>query len=120
MKMKGNSKARASKNKKIKLHVRTDDLVQVISGKSKGQTGKVAAVSVREGKVIVEGVNVATKHLKPRQEGTVGSIVKVSAPLYASKVMLICPKCNKPTRIAHGFDENNKKMRKCKHCANLF
>lgn len=102
------------------LHVRTNDFVQVISGKNKGQTGKVAAVSVKEGKVIIEGVNVATKHLKPRQQGTTGSIVKVSAPLYASKVMLVCPKCNQVTRIAHGFDEDNKKMRKCKKCANLF
>lgn len=103
-----------------KLHVKTNDLVQVISGKNKGQQGKISAVSVKEGKVIVEGVNVATKHLKPRQQGTAGSIVKVSAPLYASKVMLVCPKCDKVTRIAHGFDKDNKKMRKCKHCGNLF
>lgn len=105
---------------KRKLHVKTEDLVQVISGKNKGQTGKVAAVSVKEGKVVVEGVNIATKHLKPRQEGTAGSVVKVAAPLYASKVMLVCPKCGKTTRLAHGFDESGKKKRKCKHCANLF
>lgn len=103
-----------------KVHVKTNDLVQVISGKNKGQTGKVAAVSVKEGKVIVEGVNVATKHLKPRQQGTAGSIVKVAAPLYASKVMLVCPKCSKPTRVGRCFDESGKKMRKCKRCANLF
>lgn len=103
-----------------KIHVKTNDMVQVVSGKNKGQTGKVAAVSIKEGKVVVEGVNIATKHLKPKQQGMAGSLVKVAAPLHASKVMLVCPKCSKPTRLAHGFNENNKKMRKCKHCANLF
>ncbi len=106
------------KNKK--LHVRTGDLIKVISGKEKNKTGKVLAVSIKEGKVVVEGVNIATKHLKPRQQGTTGSIVQVAAPMYASKVMLMCPKCNKATRIAHGFDNSSKKMRKCKHCENLF
>lgn len=106
--------------KNRKLHVRTGDLIKVISGKEKNKTGKVLAVSIKEGKVVVEGVNIATKHLKPRQQGTIGSIVQVAAPMYASKVMLMCPKCNKATRIAHGFDGSNKKMRKCKHCESLF
>ncbi len=106
--------------KKRKLHVKTGDFVQVISGKNKGKTGKVSAVSLKEGKIIVDGVNIATKHLKPKQQGSAGSIVQVAAPIYASKVMLVCPKCNKKTRIAHGFDSSNKKMRKCKNCENLF
>lgn len=103
-----------------KIHVKTNDLVKVISGKEKGKTGKVAAVSIKEGKVIIEGLNIAKKHLKPRQQGMAGSVVRVAAPLYASKVMLVCPKCSKPTRLAHGMNEENKKMRKCKHCAALF
>ena len=105
---------------KRKLHVRTGDEVQGISGREKGKTGKVAQVSLKEGKVIIEKVNLSKKHLKPRQQGAVGSIVDVESPMYASKVMLVCPKCSKPTRIAHGFDEKGRKMRKCKHCDNLF
>ena len=103
-----------------KLHVKTGDEVKVISGKEKGKTGKVVAVSSKEGKVIIEKVNISKKHLKPRQQGAVGSIVDVESPMYASKVMLVCPKCGKATRVAHGFDENGNKKRKCKHCDNLF
>lgn len=103
-----------------RMHVKTGDMVKVISGKSKGQVGKVAAVSIKENKVIVEKINIAVKHLKPRSQGEAGSIVKVEAPMYASKVMLVCPKCNKTTRLAHGFDVNNEKKRKCKECGNLF
>lgn len=103
-----------------KLHVKTGDEVKVISGKDKGKTGKVVGVSTKEGKVIVEKINIATKHLKPKQQGATGSIVKVEAPMYASKVMLVCPKCKKTTRLAHGVDEDGKKKRQCKHCSNLF
>lgn len=105
---------------KRKLHVKTGDEVMVISGKDKGKTGKVVAVSLKEGKVIVEKINISKKHLKPRRQGEVGSIVDVESPMYASKVMLVCPKCSKATRIAHGFDDDGNKKRKCKHCNNLF
>ena len=105
---------------KRKLHVKTGDEVMVISGKDKGKTGKVVAVSLKEGKVIVEKVNISKKHLKPKRQGEVGSIVDVESPMYASKVMLVCPKCSKATRIAHGFDDDGNKKRKCKHCGNLF
>ena len=105
---------------KRKLHVKTGDEVKVISGKDKGKTGKVVAVSLKEGKVIVEKVNISKKHLKPKRQGEVGSIVDVESPMYESKVMLVCPKCSKATRIAHGFDDDGNKKRKCKHCGNLF
>ncbi len=105
---------------KQKLHVKTGDQVQVLSGREKGKRGKIVQVSLKERKVIIEKVNLSKKHLKPRQQGAVGSIVDVESPMYASKVMLVCPKCSKPTRIAHGFDEKGKKMRKCKHCDGLF
>lgn len=105
---------------KRKLHVKTGDEVMVISGKDKGKTGKVVAVSLKEGKVIVEKINISKKHLKPRRQGEVGSIVDVESPMYASKVMLVCPECSKATRIAHGFDDDGNKKRKCKHCNNLF
>ncbi len=105
---------------RAKLHVKKGDNVMVISGKDKGKTGKVVGVSAKEGKVIVEKINIATKHLKPRQQGQMGSIVKVEAPMYASKVMLVCPECGKATRLAHGLDKDGKKMRRCTHCNATF
>lgn len=103
-----------------KLHIKTGDTVLVISGKDKGKTGKVLEVSPKEGKVIVEKINIATKHMKPRQQGATGNILKVEAPMYASKVMLVCPKCKKATRLAHQVAEDGKKMRRCTHCGEMF
>ena len=84
-----------------KMFVKTGDTVMVLSGKSKGVKGEVIAVSPKENKVIVKNVNVATKHVKPRKMGEQGGLVKVESALYASKVQLVCPKCNKPTRVGH-------------------
>ena len=78
-----------------KMHVKAGDTVKVLSGRERGKEGKVIAVSPKEGKVIIEGCNMVTKHVKPRQMGQQGGIVKAEAPLYASKVMPICPKCGK-------------------------
>lgn len=100
---------------KKKIHVKTGDTVMVISGKDKGKTGKVLEVSPKEGKVIVEDINIVTKHVKPRREGEAGGIMKVPGAMYASKVMLYCPKCKKPTRIAHKVS-GDRKVRVCKHC----
>ena len=99
---------------KNKVHVKTGDNVIVLSGKDRGKKGKVLEVSPKEGKIIVEGLNIAKKHLKPRRAGQAGGIVKVEAPLYACKVMAVCPKCGKPTRLAHKI-ENGVKSRVCKH-----
>ena len=110
-----------------KVHVKTGDTVILLTGKyedkydSKGdrKTGKVAQVSPKEGKVIVEGINVITKHVKPTRVGQQGGIVKTEAPIYASKVQLVCPKCGKPTRIGHVI-EGDKKLRVCKKCGKSF
>ena len=104
-----------------KVHVKTGDTVVVLSGKDKGKQGKVLAVSPKEGKVIVEGVNIATKHVKPTQMGQSGSVVKVEAALFACKVMAICPHCKKPTRLAHAIVDG-KKVRVCNHkdCAKAY
>ena len=91
------------------------DTVMVISGKDKGKTGKVLEVSPKEGKIIVEDINIVTKHVKPRREGEAGGIMKVPGAMYASKVMLYCSKCKKPTRIAHKVSGDSK-VRVCKHC----
>lgn len=108
-----------------KVHVKTGDTVQVISGKDRGKTGKVLAVSPKEGKVIVEGINIVKKHMKPRQQGQLGEILEVEGAMYASKVMLVCPKCKKPTRLGHkvvGDGDKQRKMRVCKHadCGETF
>ena len=97
------------------MNIRKDDKVVVISGKDKGKEGKVLIANPKEGKLVVEGVNVATKHQKPRKQGEEGGIIKVETPIYACKVMVICPKCGKPTRVAHKLDAG-KKVRVCKKC----
>ncbi len=98
-----------------KVHVKTGDTVVVISGDDKGAKGKVLAVSPKEGKVIVEGINQVKKHVKPRKMGDKGGIVTAEAPMYASKVQIYCSGCKKATRIAHK-DEDGKKIRVCAKC----
>ena len=97
------------------LHVKTGDNVMIISGKDKGKTGKVLAVSPKEGKVIIEGRNMVTKHVKPRRQGEQGGIVKAEGAINASKVMPVCPKCGKATRVAHTV-KDGKSVRVCRKC----
>ena len=97
------------------MNVKKNDTVVVLSGKDKGKKGKVLSVDPKAGKVIVEKVNVATKHQKPRRQGEEGGIISKETPIYACKVMAVCPKCNKPTRPAYKV-EGGKKTRVCKHC----
>ena len=98
------------------LHVRKDDTVVVLSGKDIGKQGKVLATEPKTGMVLVEGVNIVHRHTKPRRQGEQGGIIKKEAPLYACKVMRVCPKCNKPTRLAHKIKEDGTKTRVCKKC----
>jgi large subunit ribosomal protein L24 len=97
------------------LHVRKDDTVMIISGKDRGKTGKVLEVSPKEEKVIIEGRNMVTKHVKPRRQGQLGGIVKAEGPIYACKVMPVCPKCKKATRVGHELSDSGK-IRICKKC----
>ena len=99
-----------------KVHVKTGDTVVVLSGKDKGKQGAVLAVSPKEGKVIVEKVNMVTKHVKPRRMGEPGGIVKAEGAMYASKVQIVCPRCKKPTRIGHKLFEDGSIARICKKC----
>ena len=103
-----------------KLHVRKDDTIVVLSGKDKGKQGKVLETSPKENKVIVEGINMVTKHVKPRRQGEAGGIVKAEGAMYASKVMVVCPSCGKPTRLAHKILSDGTKVRLCKKCGNTF
>ena len=97
------------------MNIKRDDKVVVLSGKDKGKQGKVIKADPKAMKVIVEGVNIATKHQKPRKQGEEGGIFKVETPIYSSKVQLVFPKCGKATRVGHKV-EGDKKVRVCKKC----
>lgn len=98
------------------VHVKTGDTVIILSGKERGKKGKVLAVSPKEGKVIVEGLNMVSKHVKPRKAGDQGGIVKAEGALYACKVQVVCPRCGKPTRVSHKVYEDGTKERICTKC----
>ena len=100
------------------MHIKTGDTVVVLSGNSKGVKGEVIAVSPAEGKVLVKGANMIKKHVKPRRQGETGGIIDAEGAMYASKVALYCPKCNKGVRVHHTV-ENGKKIRVCK-CGHKF
>ena len=99
-----------------KIHVKAGDTVKVLSGRERGKEGKVIAVSPKEGKVIIEGVNMVSKHVKPKKMGEAGGIIKAEGAMYACKVQVMCPNCNKATRVAHRISEDGKKERICKKC----
>lgn len=99
-----------------KVHVKKGDTVMIISGRDKGKKGKVLEVSPSEGKIIIEGRNMVTKHVKPRKMGQQGGIIKAEGAMYACKVMLVCPKCGKPTRIGHKVFGDGTKNRVCRQC----
>ena len=97
------------------MNIRRDDTVIVLSGDDKGVKGKVIAVSPKEGKVIVEKVNMIHKHVKPRKQGETGGIIDAEGAIYASKVALYCPKCDKGVRVKMELD-GDKKVRVCAKC----
>lgn len=100
----------------MKVHVKTKDEVIVISGKDKGQKGKVLAVHPKTGRVTVEGVAMVTKHQKSRAQGQPGGIIHKEAAIDASNVMLVCQKCGKPSRAGIKVQEDGTKVRTCKKC----
>ena len=99
-----------------KLHVKTDDTVVVISGNSKGTRGKVIATSPYEKKVIVAGANIVSKHTKARRQGETSSIVKTEGAMYACKVQVVCPKCDKGVRTKVGYKTVGDKQVKVRLC----
>ena len=99
-----------------KLHIKRDDTVVVISGDSKGTRGKVIATSPEEGKVIVAGANIVSKHTKARRQGDTAQIIKTEGAIYASKVQLVCPKCDKGVRVKVGYKTEGDKTVKVRIC----
>ena len=102
----------------VKLHVKKGDTVVVLSGKDKGKQGKVITSMPSAGKVIVEGINKVKRHTKPNLKVPNGGIITKEMPLPACKVQVVCPACNKPTRIAHK-QVAGKNVRVCKHCGEV-
>jgi large subunit ribosomal protein L24 len=102
--------------KKNSLHVKTGDRVVVTAGKDKGKMGNIKKSIPAESKVVVEGVNMVTKAQRPQpMMGIQGGLIKMEAPLDSSNVMVVCPACEKPTRIKHAVVDG-KKVRVCKKC----
>lgn len=97
------------------MNVVKNDSVKILSGKYRGRIGKVLKVFPDENRVIVEGVNIIKRHTKPSQQNRQGGIVEKEAPIDASNVMVICGKCNRPTRIGHQILDDGSKARICKH-----
>ncbi len=107
----------------MSMNIKKNDTVVVLSGKDRGKQGKVLGSVPAEGKVVVEGINMVTCHVKPRRQGEEGGIVKREAAIAACKVQVVCPKCSKPTRVAHKVEkktvngkEKNVSVRVCKKC----
>ncbi len=102
-----------------KLHVKKGDQVVVISGKDKGKKAKVLVALPKEGKIIVEGVNMSKKHKKPSGQLQQGGIINQESPIFASKAMLWCDKCKKGVRIGKKILQDGTKVRYCKSCGEM-
>jgi large subunit ribosomal protein L24 len=97
------------------MKIKKDDQVLITSGKDKGKKGKVLEVFPRENKVVVEGVNIAKKHYRPRQQGEKGQMIEKPQPIDVSNIKLICPKCGYPSRVGYRIN-GEAKERICKKC----
>ena len=99
-----------------KIHVKKDDTVVVLSGKDAGKKGKIVKTTPANGRVFVAGVNIVTKHQKAQGQQKPAALIKREGSIDASNVMLVCPKCNQPSRVASKVAEDGSKSRVCKKC----
>ena len=97
------------------MRIKKGDNVSVLSGNDKGKTGEVLEIHPKENKIIVKGVNIRKKHVKPRKAGEEGGIISVECAIPTSKVNVVCPKCGKVTKVGHTV-EKDQKVRVCKKC----
>lgn len=100
----------------MKVHVKKGDQVQVLWGVDAGKTGKVLEVRPSEGRVIVDGVNIVKRHSRPSRESPQGGVIEQPGPIYSSKVALVCPACDQPTRYKVERSEENEASRVCRRC----
>lgn len=98
-------------NNVYKIRLKKDDTVIVLSGKYKGQTGKVTATHPQENKVTVEGINIIKKHVKPDRKNPQGGIIEITKPIWVSKVSIVEPTTKKPSKIGYTTDKNGEKVR---------
>lgn len=98
------------------MKIKSNDKVKIIAGKDKGKSGKVIKVISADNRIIIEGINLVKRHIKSRKRGEQGQTVTASSPINASNAILICPKCNKETRIGYLVLEGGEKHRVCKKC----
>ena len=103
-----------------KMNVKKGDKVVVLSGKDKGKESVIVRALPAEGKVVVEGVAVVKKAVRPNAQNQQGGFIQKEAAIDASNVMLVCPKCGKPTRVGHGVNDKGDKVRVCKKCGAQF
>lgn len=101
------------------MKIRKGDTIQVISGKDKGKKGKVIRVFPKENKIVVEGIGKVYRHTRPKREGEKGQRVEIFSPIAISNVLLVCPKCGRPTRIGYKGLDKDKKKRACRKCGEV-
>ena len=101
------------------LDIKKDDIVMVNAGDEKGKKGRVIAISNEGERLVIENVNMIKKHMKPNKQYSQGGIIEKEAPVHRSNMMLVCPKCDKPTKIGNKMLENGKKIRECKKCGEV-
>jgi large subunit ribosomal protein L24 len=97
------------------MKLKKGDTVLIISGKDKGRTAKILKSLVKERQILVEGINIKKKHVKPKREGEKGQVISVATPLQVSNVKFLCPKCGKASRLGYSIVKD-KKFRVCKKC----
>jgi large subunit ribosomal protein L24 len=102
-----------------KCKIKKNDLVMVVSGRDRGKTGKVTKVLPKQGKVIVERLNLVKRHMKPRSGTQAGGIVEKEAPLSIAKVMAFCERCNAPVRVGYKVGADQAKSRVCRRCGEM-
>jgi len=103
----------------VGLGIKKNDTVMLISGDEKGKSGRVLSILSSKDKILIESLNMIKRHMKPSKKYSQGGIIEKEAPVHLSKVMLVCPKCSKPTRIGNTMLENGKKIRSCKKCGEV-
>ncbi len=106
------------------MHIRKDDQVRVISGNHKGRQGRILKVFPEKNRAIVEGINIIKRHSRPSPNNPQGGIIEKEAPIHVSNLMLVCPKCNTPTRVSYRFmdgegKKSRRKVRVCKKCGEM-
>jgi large subunit ribosomal protein L24 len=99
------------------MKILKNDKVYIISGKDRGKSGEVTRVLQKAGSVVVNGINIAKKAVKPSKKNTAGGIIEITRPVPVNNVALICPACGKPARVGYSIAKDGKKTRICKKCA---